>query len=958
MSAEPAAAAAPYPPGSLIHARGRDWIALPSGDHDLLRLRPVTAGGGEEIGIHLPLERPRVRPASFIDPDPERPGDAAGIGVLFDAARLSLRSGAAPFRSLGHISVVPRPYQFVPLLMALRLDPIRLLIADDVGVGKTIEAGLIAREALDRGIVRRLAVLCPAHLCDQWQRELFEKFSLEAELVQPSQLARLERRLPRQNLSIYAHFPHFVASIDLLKSKDHRDRFLSHAPDLVIVDEAHIAERPRGDAERTQHQRYDLVRALAADGRRHLLLVTATPHSGIEESFRSLLGLLDPAFDRPPDQPLDRAALRPHLIQRRRGDVERWMGADTPFPKRASEERRYDLSPEYRALFRDVLAYCQETLAAGTGLRAAQQRVRLWAAIAILRCVLSSPAAAEAVLANRAGRLAPATDPGDGVAGIDAVFRPQVLDALGDDETSDHAPAGPLQEAVETLTDAEQRRLTGFLKRARALAGAEQDRKLARLAEVVRELLADGHRPIVFCRFIPTAKYVAEHLPRLLGREVRGMEIRAVTGKIGDEERREKIAEITGSARRLLVATDCLSEGINLQDHFDAVVHYDLPWNPNRLEQREGRVDRFGQRRGTVRTVLLYGTDTEIDHIVLDVLIRKAERIRRTLGIAVPVPVDAEEVLRTVVDAVLLRRPHGAAAQLQLALDTPDVSRLHRAWDVAAERETKARAWFAQTGIQPDAVQREIATTDAVLGDGAAVRRFLADALQRLGGGLTPVRDRPGAVRAEAGRETARLKALSGLSLPAVITFDRRLDDEAVCVGRTHPLVDGLCGIVLGHAFAPAGSDLFARCGAMRTNAVELRTALLLLRLRYRLAESTGASSDPIEVFAEEVVLAAVRRGTDGGLDWLEPLDDAGRDLAARAAPTANMTPAERSAQVRWALDLLHDRKAALAPLVAHRTKTLAEAHRRIRTLAQAAALTVIPHEPPDLLGCFVLVPG
>ncbi len=100
--------------------------------------------------------------------------------ALFDAARLSLRSGAAPFRSLGRISVVPRPYQFVPLIMALRLDPVRMLIADDVGVGKTIEAGLIARELLDRGIAKRLGVLCPSHLTDQWERELREKFILDA----------------------------------------------------------------------------------------------------------------------------------------------------------------------------------------------------------------------------------------------------------------------------------------------------------------------------------------------------------------------------------------------------------------------------------------------------------------------------------------------------------------------------------------------------------------------------------------------------------------------------------------------------------------------------------------------------------------------------------------------------------------------------------------------------------
>src|SRR6267378_1195621 len=150
--------------------------------------------------------------------------------------------------SLGRISVTPRPYQFVPLIMALRLDPVRLLIADDVGVGKTIEAGMIARELLDRGIARRLAVLTPAHLCDQWERELREKFAIQSVMVQPSQMARLERERSRQDVSIYGYYPNFVASIDFVKSDrgGHRDAFLRDAPDLIIVDEAHIAARPRG----------------------------------------------------------------------------------------------------------------------------------------------------------------------------------------------------------------------------------------------------------------------------------------------------------------------------------------------------------------------------------------------------------------------------------------------------------------------------------------------------------------------------------------------------------------------------------------------------------------------------------------------------------------------------------------------------------------------------------------
>ena len=135
----------------------------------------------------------------------------------------------------------------------------------------------------------------------------------------------------------------------------------------MIVDEAHGSARPRGERERSQHQRHELLQALAGDRSRHLLLVTATPHSGIEESFRSLLGLLDPGFEQPSPGTTsdDRKRLLPHIIQRRRRDVEHWLGAETPFPERLAEETRYELGRDYLALYRDVLEYCRETVEAG-----------------------------------------------------------------------------------------------------------------------------------------------------------------------------------------------------------------------------------------------------------------------------------------------------------------------------------------------------------------------------------------------------------------------------------------------------------------------------------------------------------------------------------------------------------------------------------------------------------------
>ena len=354
-----------YHPGSLVSARGRNWVVLPPDVPEILRLRSLDGIAGDEIGILPAFEPDAVANAKFPPPTLGQTVDSAGLRLLFDAARLQLRSGAGPFRCMGRISVTPRPYQLVPLLMALRLDPVRLLIADDVGVGKTIEAGLIARELLDRGQISRIGVLCPPHLLGQWESELSEKFGIDLAVVSSAQMARLERELPRPDVSVFAYHRHLVASIDLVKSDRYRGLFLQYAPDLVIVDEAHTAASAGAGLGVPQQQRHRLIRELATDRSRHLVLATATPHSGIEASFRSLLGLLDPAFDRPDEESLPRRRVARHFVQRKRPDVERWLGTETPFPERQSSELPYQMSAEYTRLYERVRTYLQEFVAVG-----------------------------------------------------------------------------------------------------------------------------------------------------------------------------------------------------------------------------------------------------------------------------------------------------------------------------------------------------------------------------------------------------------------------------------------------------------------------------------------------------------------------------------------------------------------------------------------------------------------
>jgi len=354
--------ASQFPIGSIVRCRGREWIVLPSVDPDILLLRGL-GSDLETTGIYLPLERlDPIQSAKFPVPDPATALDHTSAQLLRNAARLSFRAGAGPFRSLGRISVRPRPYQFVPLLVGLRLDTVRLLIADDVGVGKTIEGALLAKELLDRGESTRLAVLCPPHLCDQWQKELADKFQLDAVVIRSGTIAQLERRLPLGDTNVFEHFPCFVASLDFAKSERRIDSFVRSCPDLVIVDEAHTCARPAG-RNTEQQQRHNLLSRLAEKPDRHLIMLTATPHSGVDESFQSLLAFLKPEFenlDLSLSRERERIELARHFIQRTRADVRNWLGKDTSFPERDPSEVPYRLSPAYRALFDRVYEFARE----------------------------------------------------------------------------------------------------------------------------------------------------------------------------------------------------------------------------------------------------------------------------------------------------------------------------------------------------------------------------------------------------------------------------------------------------------------------------------------------------------------------------------------------------------------------------------------------------------------------
>ena len=945
-----------FKPGNLVKARGREWVVLPETRPDILKLRPL--GGGEEDStlIYLPLEPEMPAPATFDLPNPDRPGSQEAALLLRDALRLKLRAGAGPFRSFGNINVEPRAYQLVPLLMALKLDTVRLLVADDVGIGKTIEALLIARELIDRGEIQKLAVICPPHLCEQWQREMEEKFSISAEVVRTGTATRLERGL-RPDESIFEVYPYTVVSLDYIKSDRRRHDFLRACPEFVIVDEAHTCVRANTN---TRHQRFQLLKGLAdGEPKRGMVFLTATPHSGDDTAFHNLLGLLEPKFAKLADLPEGnvrrslREALSAHFVQRRRGDIAEWRDA-VGFPERQSREATYRLSGAWGTLFDDVLDYARTMVRRAEGGTKLQQRMSWWAALALLRCVSSSPAAASLALRTRL-QAAENENEQEQLEDLDKVASETVMDEATDDSLSlnESVPAGTIDAPEDVAT------LRQLIEEADSLRGSKRDPKLRTLIDEVRQLIEDGFKPVVFCRYIATAHYAGEELRRAL--PSKKSHVTVVTGELTSDQREERVEELgqlEEGVTPVLVATDCLSEGVNLQSYFNAVVHYDLTWNPTRHEQREGRADRFGQASPIVRALMLYGENNPVDGAVLRVILRKAEKIRKELGVAVPLPSDNNKVVDAIMRAVLL---HGvgtsSVSQMTLPLDVTSVeTELEDAWQTAQDRAS--RTVFAQRRLRPDDVLPEWRKTVSVLGGPDDVARFVRLSAERLGAPLDrhngysrlPVDHLPSPLQ-------DRLNAF-GFTSAAKIAFEQPAPAGAVYVHRAHPLVATLADYVAEQALDADMPEIGARAGAIFTRDIDSRTVLYLLRLRSQIQveqrDEYGEFAPLKSMLAEECLGVAVNGGAAP-----QPLTQDDALSLLQLEPGRNMQDGQKSSLIRQTLNSISDLDDTFTRIAHDRSDALLADHRRIREASAAKGLrySVTPALPVDKIGVYVFMP-
>ncbi len=581
--------------------------------------------------------------------------DGELLRLVSEAQRIRWAYLFDPFLAVHTSLVMPLPHQITAVYeKMLTRQPLRFLLADDPGAGKTIMAGLLIKELRIRGDLRRCLVICPGNLVEQWQDELYSRFHLDFEILTNDRIQASRSGNP------FDEMPLLIARLDKLARDEELQTRLSQSEwDLVVCDEAHKMSASFFAGEVNYTKRYRLGQ-LAGGIARHFLLMTATPHNGKEEDFQLFMALLD--ADRFEGRFRDGVHSTDVSDLMRRLPKEQLLKFDgcPLFPERIAYTVPYRLSDLEARLYAEVTQYVREEFNRADALQNDGRRGTVGFALTVLqRRLASSPEAIYQSLRRRRERLEKRLRETEVVSRGAAVREPD-LQTIGfvppvDLDDLDDTPAEELEPLEEELVDqataartiAELRAEIGLLERLEALAlevrRSGTDRKWEELSQLLQnqaEMFSaanDGrdaggfrHKLIIFTEHRDTLNYLANQIRTLLGR---AEAVVTIHGGLGREERTKAQEAFTQDKDVIvLVATDAAGEGINLQ-RAHLMINYDLPWNPNRLEQRFGRIHRIGQTE-VCHLWNLVAEETREGDVYLT-LLRKLERERETLGGAV-----------------------------------------------------------------------------------------------------------------------------------------------------------------------------------------------------------------------------------------------------------------------------------------------------------------------------------
>jgi len=581
-----------------------------------------------------------------------RPLSFTADGHLFrlasEAQRLSLAFLFDPLIAVNTSSVDPLPHQIVAVYETmLNRQPLRFLLADDPGAGKTIMAGLLIKELIIRGDVARCLIITPGSLAEQWQDELDQKFNLQFDILtnEGLQAARTGNWFQEHSLCI--------CRLDKLsRNEDIQDKLVAADWDLVVVDEAHKMSASYFGSEKKETKRFKLGRKIS-EHTRQLLLLTATPHNGKEQDFHLFLSLLDgdrfEGKQRDAAHTIDASDIMRRMVKEQLVTME----GKPLFPDRFAYTVPYNLSPEEAVLYKNVTEYVCEQFNRADNLDNEKRRGTVGFALTILqRRLASSPEAIFQSLRRRRERLEDRLREEKllrrGAAASERLSQSPELEEEDIDDLED-APEQELESAEEQIVDQataaltiaeleeEIRILRGLESEAAKVKRLGNDTKWKELSEGILEnpemfdANQNRRKLVIFTEHRDTLNYLVDKLGSLLGNPNHVVTIHGQTPR----ERRRQIQESFEQDPEvlILVATDAASEGINLHRRAHLMVNYDLPWNPNRIEQRFGRIHRIGQPE-RCHLWNLVAIETREGH-VFHRLLEKLSEQRKALGGAV-----------------------------------------------------------------------------------------------------------------------------------------------------------------------------------------------------------------------------------------------------------------------------------------------------------------------------------
>ena len=953
--------------GTLVDFRNRPWVVQQSPEKEIVLIKPLGGTDAESIGLYLPLygDNFELKSYHFQPPtsDDLKRGWQEAAYILYDACRLSFRDVAGPFQCLGRLSFEPRPYQMVPLILALKQERIRLLISDDVGIGKTLESLLIAKELLDRKEISRFAVICLPHLCEQWQNEIKDKFGLDAEIIRSSTISRLEKKL-QGNQNVFRDIPYQVISIDFIKADNRYKMFVDHCPDFVIVDEAHTCARPRG-ANKGQQQRHRLLRELADKPNQQMVLLTATPHSGQTEEFQSLVGLLDKKFETYQLQtPKEREELSKHFIQRRRADIKPYLGDETVFPEqlRFDDNEQYEIGEAYKALLNDLINYIKGGIKNAKGEENRKQRYIYWDLLALMRGVMSSPAAGISMLENKIknDKESSSAEEEEAVSG-DSVykFNETLKDLINGDDS--------VPTAYQKASRGERSKLSAFVEALREIQDRDIDNKVKQALKLVSFALDMGKSPIVFCQYIQTAEYVGKYIAERMKsvKKYKDVAVGVITSRLADEERKLKIDQLAENPRHVLVCTDCLSEGVNLQQAFDTVIHYDLPWNPNRVEQRNGRIDRFGQTSPEVIISTMFAQNNPVDKIILNVLYKKQEEIKKRLGIYLPIAENDASLMERIMNEILVLKTETQTDFMQKSLFDDDEffkqqEEEQREIEIRRVEEDQklSRTYYAYNNKQmsPERLVGSLREAREVIGGVEDTERFVISELRHSGVEIIQDSELCYHFLDAALPKSLRTRGYFHPDTKGIvrISFASPTSKGYTYIGRNHIFVEDLSRAVVNDTIN-GGELAAARAMVMETDSVKIRTTVMLMRVRSVIKDSKQFDC---ELVGEEMIFIGYRGSIDRH-DFLT--QEECKQLFCEAKASGNVDEASQKIVFNKLTDWVADEQILrhnTDEIALERANRLVEAFAKYRTYVNATEYQVVePVLPMDVIAAYVFIP-